>query len=156
MFLFLDIEILKYFQDWNLWAFLFQHFIRKETIIFINHDECELPAMVFDAAMFKWFLAEVMVLLRSHLKFPVKNLRSTWKAFEKVFLTFFKNYFSILQSEKIVEWSFPSLIDRERKNFVHSRKNCLRIHRSRSSSKKVMMENGKNMCGWHSDVYTPP
>lgn len=32
----------------------------------------------------------------------------------------------------------------------------LRTHKRSEQHKKVMMENGKNMCGWHSDVYTPP
>lgn len=76
-----------------------------------------------------------MVLLRSRLKFPLKSLRSTRKAFEKVFLTFFANYFSISQSKKIVEWSFPSLNDRERKKLVHSRKNVSKYIEAEAAAK---------------------
>lgn len=59
---------------------------------------------------------------------------------------------------------FPSLIDgavkREQgKKTARSSKKlspCAAMAEAKAEGEgKVMMENGKNMCGWHSDVYTP-
>lgn len=116
----------------------------RERIFFISHDVCELPALVFDTTLGKWFLLEVMVLLRSHLKFPLKNLRSTWKAFEKVFLTFFKNYFSILQSEKNCWMEFSkSHRQREKKTLYTAEKIVSKYIEAEAAAKKLWWKMAK-------------